>query len=318
MREAWSSGHHDRGIAAVVVVLVLALLLSLLRLGPEGGSGADGERIQVRFLRPLPTYAGPVPRQPADTAVAPLAQTPAIPAPAARIAARPDSRDEAASTTIATTPAAEGLYTRQGQVRIADAVELTPEFAAHPPGVTNERERHQAERVLERRNPVEYRETVFDQAKRDLAGGQSRIEEIIFGKDRQAIAARPPPEVRFNPALHERSADLGSEATGNAYQAAPIAFEKAPGLDGEASRRIRSGIAEVEKRHAGCDGARRQHLLEPARRHLADLERTEYAHAHGADPVQAEHLLPRQADSAYNLARRALWYARDQLQACRG
>jgi hypothetical protein len=39
--------------------------------------------------------------------------------------------------------------------------------------------------------------------------------------------------------------------------------------------------------------------------------------ARGADPVQAEHLLPRTADSAYDQARRALWYANRQLASCK-
>ena len=36
----------------------------------------------------------------------------------------------------------------------------------------------------------------------------------------------------------------------------------------------------------------------------------------GADPVSAEHLLPGLADSAYDLARRALWYADRKLASC--
>ena len=38
--------------------------------------------------------------------------------------------------------------------------------------------------------------------------------------------------------------------------------------------------------------------------------------AWGADPVEAEHTLPSAADSAYDLARRALWDAERRMKTC--
>jgi hypothetical protein len=182
--------------------------------------------------------------------------------------------------------------------------------------------------VLERVNPIEYHETRFakdwksdgtlgDVAVQELNRGMKRFNNMVWGEDTQTAKARPPPDVRFNPALADNRADLGSEATGDAYKAAPIAHEPVPDLQGEASRRIRSQLAALERKPSTCDAPRRQSLLGPVRTHLADLERAEHALAHGADPVLAQQMLPRQADSAYDLARRALWYAERQLGQCR-
>jgi hypothetical protein len=122
--------------------------------------------------------------------------------------------------------------------------------------------------------------------------------------------------VRFNPALHERIADLGSEATGDAYKAAPIAEVPAPGLEGAASRAIRGQLALLGRDFAHCKASLFTDFARPVRLHLSQLEGIEYAFAHGADPVRAEHLLPREADMAYTLARRALWHARKKLVSC--
>jgi len=193
----------------------------------------------------------------------------------------------------------------------------------------DERAAQFAKRLFERPKAIGYRETRFekdwasDGTLGDLAAQKlgrplqslQGLSKLVMGED-QPAKARPPPDVPFNPMLHERPSDLGGAATGDAYKAAPIAFEKAPDLKGEASRRIRAKLGELEKRRAGCDQKRLQGLLAPARAYLADLERAERALAHGADPIQAEHLLPRVADSAYDQARRALWYAEHQLTAC--
>lgn len=224
------------------------------------------------------------------------------------------------------------IYTREGGIRLpADLLARAGEAggkAAPPPGAPDaSRDDAQARRLLERRNPVDYRPTRFardwisdgdaaDVAEQEIARVYSKIAELLFGRDVQPAQARPPPEVRFNPGRHAQAADLGREQTGDAYKAAPLNFEKAPGLEGEASRRIRAGVAELERRHAGCSRAQRSALMAPLLPHLQELQRVEYAHAHGADPVRAEHLLPRAADSAYDLSRRALWHADRQLARC--
>ena len=116
--------------------------------------------------------------------------------------------------------------------------------------------------------------------------------------------------------MHERASDLGSEATGDAYKAAPIRHEPLPGLDGEASRRIRTAIGELERRYPRCGDEVRRRWFGNALQHLDALERLEYRYRHGADPVEAEHTLPSAADSAYDLARRALWDAERRMKTC--
>lgn len=225
----------------------------------------------------------------------------------------------------------EKLYTRDGRIKLPPGVAIDPLKAIpRPPGMPDERASKFAKKMYGRPKAIDYRATRFE---KDWAGSGTLgdlaaqklgrplqalqgLSKAVMGEE-QPAKARPPPYVPFNPKLHERPSDLGSVATGDAYKAAPIAFEKAPDLKGEASRRIRTKLVEQEKRYANCDQKRLQGLLAPVRTNLADLERTERALAHGADPLQAEHLLPRIADSAYDQARRALWYAEHQLTTCR-
>ncbi|MFT4248276.1 MAG: hypothetical protein QM581_09595, partial [Pseudomonas sp.] len=247
-------------------------------------------------------------------------------AAAAPAPAQPVRVATAAATATAAPPAQ--LYTRDGRVRMGEVVNpLDSGYAAVPPGMEDKRALDKARKLLERPNPVDYKSTRFekdwvssgtlgDVAVQSLNRGMKVINGAIWGKEVEAVKARPPPDVRFNPALAENKADLGSEATGDAYKSAPIAHEDVPDLKGAASRRIREELAALEAQPSACDGARRKQLLATARTHLADLERVEHVLAHGADPIMAEHLLPRQADSAYDLARRALWYARKQWTLC--
>lgn len=312
--------------ASLVVLAILLLMGKLLFRAPyvlSSGREDDTRVLYVERTRMPPDVSRrsadpPLPvAAPQDQAAAPLQPTPQ-PGPALR------PRD--APATAASSLAGE-LYTRGGRVRLP-AEALSPSPAVTVPGNPTERDSRSAKQLLERPNPIDYRETRFekdwvsdgtrgDMVAQKLRRGAQSLGKLVFGEDTQPAAPRPPPEVRFNPALHERSADLGSEKTGNAYKAAPIAFEKAPDLKGEASRRIRSAVGELEKRHAGCDSQRVKTLMAPVLSHLAELQRVEYAMAHGADPTQAAHLLPRTADNAYDQARRALWYAERQLASCR-
>lgn len=190
------------------------------------------------------------------------------------------------------------------------------------PGDPSERSQYYAKKLLERRNPLGDQPPPlhdwFDDAK--TAGkGQTlskRIAEALYGKDIQSAKARPPPATRFRPELHERPSDLGSEATGNAYKAAAIGYEKLPGLEGEASRRIREAIDLLLKLPTGCERQTVEGWLAPARKHLTELERAEYAYGHGADPIRREHMLPRAADTAYDQARRAIAYVEARLAGC--
>jgi hypothetical protein len=333
---------HDEFVANVVAVVVTATILLLmgrqLLRGPQLLPRDEAERMRISFIerasepRPLPPpLPPPAPASPASlSSPANPARDPAIEPPRPTVATPPPSRPRSAPTPASPALAAK-LYTREGRAKLPPGMAsdpLAPAPAATPPGTPNERELAKAKQVLERPNPIDYKQTRFDKdwvsdgtlgdiAAQKLGKRMASIGKLVFGEDTQPAAPRPPPEVRFNPGLHERSGDLGSEKTGDAYKAAPIAFEKAPDLKGEASRRIRQAVSELEQRHPGCDPARIKALLAPVQTHLADLQRVEYAMARGADPVQAEHLLPRTADSAYDQARRALWYADRQLVACK-
>jgi hypothetical protein len=330
---------HDEFVSNVVAVVVTATILLLmgrqLLKGPHFPVREEGERMRISFIErarepQLIPPRIPAPAQPgraADRVGAPRrAQSPDAPPPPRALTSTPTSTPPAAA------PAMTGrLYTRDGRAKLPPGMSsdpMGPAPAASPSGTPNERELQRAKQVLERPNPIDYRETRFDKdwvsdgtagdiAAQQLGKRMQSIGKLIFGEDTQSAAPRPPPEVRFNPGLYERRGDLGSEKTGDAYKAAPIAFEKAPDLKGEASRRIRQAVSELEKRHTGCDPARMKALLAPVQSHLADLQRVEYAMARGADPLQAEHLLPRTADSAYDQARRALWYADRQLASCK-
>ena len=152
----------------------------------------------------------------------------------------------------------------------------------------------------------------------EIIRAQNKIAEFLFGKEIEHARARPSPQVRFHPGRHERGADLGSEATGDAYKAAPISYEPAPGLDGQASRRIREQVAALETAYAGCDRARLRALMQPLLLHLDELQKAETAHARGADPVHAQHRLPNVANNAWDMSRRALWYADSKMAGCGG
>ncbi|MGO1000953.1 hypothetical protein [Lysobacter sp. CA196] len=199
-----------------------------------------------------------------------------------------------------------------------------PAPAATPrvPGSPGERSQYYAKKLLERRSPLGEQPPPlhdwFDEGKTTGKGQtvSERIAEALFGKDIQSAKPRPPPSPRFRPELHERPSDLGSEATGNAYKAAAVGYEKLPGLEGEASRRIREAIELLLKLPSVCERHSVEEWLAPARKHLAELERVEYAYGHGADPIRREHMLPRAADTAYDQARRAIAYAEGRLPGC--
>lgn len=329
-RTSWDETFAHRAGAALFTVLVLLMMFRVLLHAPAPATRAREDALQVTFLT---REQAPPPRiaTPPDTTQAPRPAARTLPATSER------PRPPTSATAPATTPPppagermAATLYSRSGSARLPDAAAVDPfaEPDGSPPGTENARELARAKKVMERPNPIDYKPTAFDKdwttdgtlgdvAMQGIGRGMKKLNKAIFGPDIQPAKARPPPDVRFNPALHERQQDLGSEATGDAYKAAPIAFEKAPGHDGEASRRIRQALAELQSQAAACAPERMQPLLATVRKHLGELEQVERAFAKGADPVMAEQLLPRQADSAYDLARRALWYAREKTADCR-
>ena len=312
--------------AAAATAVLLALSARLLLDAPRGSAPAPAEqpaRLRLAF----------VPRDPGPAAAAVAPATPA-PAPAAAADARsgPASRIPAPASAPAPAPrrgpsARALVYDAEGRVRLPEDDEWeTAQAPARAPGVGAPPE--PARDPLQRENPVDYRGTRFEGAwttdgdladvtAQQIARAQKKLAELMLGKDIQHAQARPSPEVRYNPARHGRPSDLGSEATGDAWRAAPIDYQPAPGLDGEASRRIRAQVAELERGLGGCDPARVRRLMAPVLQGLEDLQRAERAYARGADPIRREHQLPNAANSAWDQARRALWYAGEQLAGCR-
>lgn len=307
-----------RVLAACVAFLMVWLISQLLLIRPDLAQPRDEVRIRLSFIE-LTTLQAPKTRP--SVPARPHAASP--PPRASPLAPRPI--EQAVSE-----PLLARLYTRQGRVNLPQGAQidsLATEAATSPPGLPNARDLARANKLLERPNPIDYRSTRFDKAwTTDGTLGDAMVESMdeglkgmakaLAGRQDQPAQARPPPEVRFNPNLHERPSDLGSEATGDAYKAAPIAFEKAPGLAGEASKRLRSELSSLKKQFSHCSAQRWAQVIGPINVHLTDLERVEYAYGHGADPVQVEHLLPRAADSAFDQTRRALWYANRRLASC--
>ncbi|HVK53313.1 MAG TPA: hypothetical protein VM469_16400 [Pseudoxanthomonas sp.] len=326
MRLALPDEAASRWLAIAITAAILLLVAQLLLRGPGLPERVAGVLMRVSFIprpRDEPLRVVPPTRSPvADTRV-PLAgdaSADLVPATAA-----PRVRDTSQ-------PITDRIYTSVGTVRVPPGSRVDPmqaaEIPAQPPGLPNERQLAEARKLLERPNPIQYDETRFakdwvsdgtlgDVAAQKLNSAAASIAKRIFGEDIQPPVARPPPEIRYNPALYEQSADLGRASTGDAYKAAPITYEKVPDLKGEGSRRIRVAMEVLQKRIAACEPAKVKPLMSTVRQHLTELERVEYALANGADPIQAQQMLPRRGDSNYDLARRALWYAEHELASCR-
>ncbi|MBO9716682.1 MAG: hypothetical protein J7507_07695 [Pseudoxanthomonas sp.] len=314
-------------LAGSVAVLLLAGRV-LVGLPHPPSPQDDGPRVQLVFSAREPrVVAPPAPSPPAAALAGARSGVPSVPGAAPMHAAAPVP---AAAPAKAAGPAhgALVLYGADGRLQIpATASDRWAPPSAAPPGSTTAVDDSAARRLLQRSNPVPSRETRFakdwisdgdlaDVTAQEIARAQRKIARFLLGRDIEHAQARASPEVRFNPARHERVADLGSEATGDAYKAAPIDYQPAPGLDGEASRRIREQVAALETSYGHCDRARLQRLMQPLLEHLDELQKAEAAYARGADPIRAEHMLPNVANGAYDMARRALWYADRQMAGC--
>jgi hypothetical protein len=151
----------------------------------------------------------------------------------------------------------------------------------------------------------------------DEKRGQSTMERVIFGKDIQHARARPSPNTRYNPALHERPEDLAPKDAENAWQSAPIAETTPPGLHGEASHAIRIEVSHLEQEIAGCNHSDVAALFPPLLSSLQNLGSAEVAMSKGADPIRAAHSLPNEIYSHYNQCRRVIWHIRSKLSACK-
>lgn len=323
--------------AAVALASTVFMIWLLMRVPPPLPLAPDVELVLIERIVPVPrdapepapdraapgesvpmaSGATPTPRaaKPAATRTTPVAVAPSAPAPRAK---------PGAST------ASARLYDPDGLVAVPVAPDFDPvKRKTHIPGSDEDPNAAKVKNAFARTPPAlpfpgggsfsglgsdgTLGEALMESAQKRL---QKIVDKLPGRKQVQEAVARPPPPVRFNPALHERPSDLGSEATGDAYKAAPIAFERAPGLGGQASARIRAAIGELERRRRGCDLERLRTLLQPALSGLDELQRIERAYASGADPISAEQLLPRSADLAYDRARRAIWYAEQRSADC--
>lgn len=306
--------------AGVIALAVMSGLVRLMLQPPELNVAREEARIQLRWLAPSTAPAvAPLPQQATTAAVsheqaAPVA---AVVAGRAVVANAPPAPVEAV-TTAASAPAAsqagwsQRLYGKDGNLAV-------------PKDGVDSRQKSATERVFEHRDelatgvgerPLEKMVSgMFEDKTKPPTLGKIGA-RLIHGPDIQPAQARRPPEVAFNPSLHERKSDLGSEATGDAYKAAPIRYEKAPDMKGEASRRIRVALGALEQRYPRCNGQQRRQWLAPVMTHLDALQRAEYRFNNGADPVEAEHSLLSAADSAYDMARRALWDAERRMKMC--
>lgn len=303
----------NRIAAGLTALAVISLLSRLLWQVPEPRMTAADGAMQVIWRMALPALAPPQPDAEASASAPPVDEPAGVRSTDAR-QAEVTAKPPAAGSTASVLPKqavdarwSQRLYGKDGEVDV--------------PTAGDGRQKPSAERVFEHRDElatgVGERATADLFSRRPAGTKQGMAQRLIFGRDVQEAEARRPPDVSFNPRLAEGRSDLGSEATGDAYKAAPIRYEKAPGLKGEASRRIRATVGELEDRYPRCSGEQRSRWMAPALTQLAALQRVEYRYNNGADPVEVEHSLPSAADSAYDLARRALWDAERRMKECR-
>ncbi|WDS34690.1 hypothetical protein [Pseudoxanthomonas sp.] len=321
----------------MALITMVLLETPLARLGPLRASDPTAMRLEfiqrqvpppARIAQPqvqpnTPRNATPAHSQaPATPQAAPAKATPqaAQPAPPKALVVTTPTQAPATGESIA-----NAIYTKQGQVRLPPGVAAAPPSTppGTPPGMPSARDEAQARNVLEKPNPIHYEKTRFEKdwassgTLGDLAGQKiGRAMKDLFKSDRNSAIARPPPETRFNPALAQNQADMGSEATGDAYKAAPIGFEKAPQPTGEASKAIHAQLDALQGRALMCKDPQKDKWLADVRKNLTDLERNETALTHGADVQRAQYYLPQAIDAAYDLSRRALWYADKRLSSC--
>lgn len=308
-----------RVTAGAIALAFMAGLARLMLQLPTLNVVEEQARIQLRWLLPADATAEQPQLQPRSVSppralpagvVPPAAEAPAL--PLAQAQAIPVAPAEPAASAPSKAGWSQRLYGRDGSLAVPqDAAASAQKGAAQQ---VFEHRDELATGVGER--PLEKMVSgMFEDKKKPPTLGEMGA-RLVHGRDIQPAQARRPPDIAFNPSLHERQSDLGSEAAGDAYKAAPIRYEKAPDMKGEASRRIRVAMGALEQRYPRCNGEQRRRWLGIAQQHLDALQRVEYRYNNGADPVEAEHSLLSAADSAYDLARRALWDAERRMKMC--
>ncbi len=309
---------RNRAAAGLITLALISAVARLLLHMPQAEPIQVETRIQLRWLQPAGAPRQPVPlaAPQAPKLAAPQAHQAVPPVHAVEPVIAPAQRPVPAPIASPPPPPqanwSQRLYGKDGGLAVP---EQTP--TKQKTGVEQAFEHRDVLATGVGERPLE--KTVakmFEDSKKKPESLGAMGARVLHGRDVQPAQARRPPQVAFNPNLHEQKSDLGSEATGDAYKAAPIRFEKAPDLKGEASRRIRVALGALEQRYPRCSREQRNRWMAPVQLHLDALQRVEYRFNNGADPVEAEHSLLSAGDSAYDMARRALWDAEQRMKTC--
>lgn len=217
---------HVAAVACTGAILFFLACL-LLYMPPPRDTVRHDDSLQVYFVpRPQLTLPAPMtPPQQRDSTprAAPAAASSARSAPPPTRTPPPQRRVAAANAPAGESMAAQ-LYTREGRLRMPRDAQVDPlaqAGAAVPPGMADERAQAKARNVMEQVNPVQYQDTRFakdwksdgtlgDVAMQEMNRGMKKFNDMLNGPQTQVAKARPPPDVRFNPALAGNQAEVGS------------------------------------------------------------------------------------------------------------
>lgn len=301
----------EQGLAALVSAGVLLLAGVLLWQVPGVAIRPDhSPRSELRWVW-QPPAAPPQVRAPAMPHTDPQPAVPA-PSPAAAVVSppateRPIPLPSASPSPTVVPDSPSRLRDSQGRVQLPATVTAS----------TVDR-RSQAERMFEDKGQDPTLHPDRGLFERDLAAGtpQGRAERWLYGRDIQAARARQAPAVAYNPALHERPADLPAAGSADAYLAAPVGDQPAPGREGQASAALLPQMAAVQGTLGACRPV--PSALAALERHMAALQVAERRWVKGSSPEERRHTLPAEIDRQYTLARRALWQLAQAGGRCSG
>lgn len=312
------SANGDRLVAGALSVLIVMSLTWVLYRPIATTSPASGQEFRSRLLflsRSPPAEIASLPTLP--NAPGPRTQNGKLADPRTRTA-EPGKAVPMSIDVLQAPVRPLKLYQNDGQLLPIEGLQLDAEPEQGPPGsMTRSTSANPSSSSESLAKKIRTRSASTFARDTSSPGQPKGLLVIPLGKRDQPARPRPPPQAVGSLALHERVADLGSEAKGNAYAAAPIRPERVPDLSGSASLTIRHEIDAFERQYGLCKDPAFSQFMPDVTRYLKRLEAVEHSIANGADPVLAEHMLPREADMAYNQARRALWYGRSKLVACR-
>ncbi len=304
-------------LCAVLVVLLVLLAGARLMLAQPGlAVAARTPSAELRWRLPLVPSAAAVPApQPLPaTAVAvdsgrahasPVAGPGDAGSAQVGVPARAAVASPAAAA-VAGRPSAEGLFAEDGRIALPTQSLAVPE------------RRSSAQRMFEQHDESFLKhpdDGLFGRA--ETAGtSQTRAQRAVFGRDVQPARARAAPAIAYNPALHERPADLAAADGPQAYLSAPLADAPVPGLGGQASAQLQPEQASRRSRVQVCRLPAMATTWAALEQHLQHLQQAEQRMGHGSSPEERRHTLTHEIGRQYNLARRALWQVDHLLPRC--